>query len=423
MAAISLHVDVETHNTASKGGSHIPADAHEALDVTLSNEYISITSPSETEILDFQGRRRFTLDNSAKVYVEFSLYDAVGFRVMELQNREMLNGVLAAASVSPASFATVDDEQALSVLSRTPAKIDETVDREDRVFSSGGRQLIRWSKTGVQVSSSDIERFAKFLRYREGGHPYILSTLATGNSIPSRSVYTDTEAWGTRIISISTAAVHQVEATPYDLRGYSRRSNGSSPDGIDELLDKAANLTPEAVEAARARNREDVAQAFHDGRLVDALLATSEGGLMGGQLDRFSPEQLARFRGEPAVGELISALGVHSKEGAPGAAKAFLDLREKAPRKAYVLKIFEANNRLMMNDAPSAIRLFREALESNIAIAGVYKDLGDLLFTRYDTPRAWRCWDVGRLIGPQFSNFNSVNQFEKRLASDHPEYF
>ena len=62
-------------------------------------------------------------------------------------------------------------------------------------------------------------------------------------------------------------------------------------------------------------------------------------------------------------------------------------------------------------------------LAVNPAIAGVYKDLGDVLLNGFDAPHAWRAWDFGRMIAPNFANFEAVNQLERSLAATHPEYF
>ena len=145
--------------------------------------------------------------------------------------------------------------------------------------------------------------------------------------------------------------------------------------------------------------------------------------MTGQQMPPIAPEQLAKFRSDPSVQKLMSALGAKTKDEFADAVKALVELRSQAQTMAYVLKIFEANDRLRLGDSASSKRLFMEVLQSNPFLAGVYKDFGDLLLAQYDTPRAWRCWDIGRKLAPQFGNFVSVNQFEKTLVAQHPEYF
>ena len=144
---------------------------------------------------------------------------------------------------------------------------------------------------------------------------------------------------------------------------------------------------------------------------------------MTGKLAPIAPERLERYKSDADVQKFVAAVAAKSKESMEPAIKTFVDLRPQAGRKAYVLGIFEANDRLKLGDGASAKRLFDEALEKNLLLAGVYKDLGDLYLVEYDLPRAWRCWDQGRRIAPTFGNFAPVNQFEQSLLSQHPEYF
>jgi len=58
-------------------------------------------------------------------------------------------------------------------------------------------------------------------------------------------------------------------------------------------------------------------------------------------------------------------------------------------------------------------------LQGNFLLAGTYKDLGDLLLLQWDIPQAWRAWDIGRRIAPQFANFKAINNFENSLLSQY----
>jgi hypothetical protein len=83
----------------------------------------------------------------------------------------------------------------------------------------------------------------------------------------------------------------------------------------------------------------------------------------------------------------------------------------------------EANDRKSLGETLTAQRLFTEVLQGYPLLTGVYKDLGDALLIGYDAPRAWRCWDIGRRIVPQFGTLSSVDQFEKKLEAEYSEYF
>jgi hypothetical protein len=425
LAALTLTVGVEIHNVPRKADSKIPGDARDSFNVTLADSYIAVKSPLQTTVFDFKARRRLVLNEASKSYIAYSLYDAVGFRSLELRNRDMLHGVLAAAKVDGIPMDTVDNEHILSLLSRSPAVIDEAADSSDLVFYSGKRELARWSKTGFEVKGDDAERFAKFIRYNQGGHPRILSKLAKGNVIPHRMILTFTEVWGTSYRSLSITALHQVSLVAIDLNGYKEHTTATSPDELDRILDEAAGLRPDAMTEAAARNQNDVQRALRDGQLLDAMLGLIEWSLMTGQgLPNIPADQMTKVRSDPSVQKLTAIVGAKTtKEDFAAAVKALVELRPQAPNKSYVLKIFEANDRIRLGDSASSKMLFVDVLQHNLFVAGVYKDLGDLLLMQYDSPRAWRCWDIGRRLAPQFPNFAAVSQFERSLATQYPEYF
>jgi tetratricopeptide (TPR) repeat protein len=137
----------------------------------------------------------------------------------------------------------------------------------------------------------------------------------------------------------------------------------------------------------------------------------------------FTPAQLEKMREEPTVALMLAAVSPKNKEEYQGAVKTLVALRAQAPRKAYVLKLLEANNRLRLGQRNESLQLFGEVLEANPVLGGAYKDLGDLLLLTGDSPRAWRSWDIGRGIAPKVPNFTAVNEFEALLLKRHPEFF
>lgn len=430
MADVTLHLTTDTHNEASAQAAtqaaNIPADTHRSLNVTLADGYILVTSDKEAVIYDFKNRRRIVLDTVAKTYVDYSLYDVVGFRAVEMQNRDNLRKALANAKVNVALLAKIDSEHSLSLQSSPQEKIDVAEDSESLRFSSDGKELAHWSKKGAEVDAQDAARFAQLLRYVEGGHPQILDKVGKGKTIPAALVFTHAQIWGPQTHTITVDGVHTIKSTPYDLRGYAKRQTGASAasEQMDDILDKASELSMDGLAAAKAANRKQAEKDIQAGKILEAMLGSIEWNLMTGeQAPRFTPEQQAKVHDDPTIQTITKLLAANTKEGMTDAAKAFAAMRAQAPRKAYVLGIFEANDRLRLGETPAARKLMRDALQANPYLAGVYKDLGDAFLAQSDSARAWRCWDAGRRLAPQFANFKAVDQFEKTLAAQHPEYF
>ena len=425
-AAVTLQVTSSVHTESVKGVTNPPADTRQVMDVTLSDDYTAVKMHKVELIYDFKSRRYYVLDTASKAYVEYSLYSIAGFRTMELKNRENINAMLAKAKIDTPLSRQVDREQELSVTEGEAVKIDESAGDGTLEFSSEGRKLASWSKAGAKVGAADAARFAQFLRYTQTGHPQLLARLAKDGVIPAQLTFTVNTGVGVRTVSISVAEVKTARPPAYDLKGYAPRAaqTGELAGELDVMLDRMAALTPERLAALRAAHPCDTAADYRDDQPLDTMLGRTECVLATGEpMLPFTPAQLEKMREDPAVGLMLASVSPKNKEEYEGAVKTLEQLRKQAPRKAYVLKLLEANNRLRLGQRKESLQLFGEVLEANPVLGGAYKDLGDLLVLTGDSARAWRSWDIGRAIAPKVPNFTAVNDFEAQLLKRHPEFF
>lgn len=422
-AAARLQLSIQTQNTPKPGSRNVPAGDTRQLEATLAGSYIAASSAQHTTVYDFQRRRRLVLDDARRSYVDHSLYDVAGGRGAELLNRKHLAGAMGAAGLQDAMPGALADAHVLAV---TQATLPSPVESADGTgWNDGaGQPMARRGTVLLEAGADDVRAYAQLLRYTVGGHPQILAALAAGKGIPQQVVFSFRHPWGesTRTVTVKTVQTLPRQPT-YDLSGWQQRS---TPDAsrMDELLDRAAVLDADAVGAARKRTQAQADDAWRAGRVFEAYLGTLEFHLMSGlPMERFAPQQLEQLRADAAVQRLNRIMAARSKEQVAQAVGQFAGLQQAAGPKAHVLKIFEANNRAQLGEPDAAMRLFAEVLQANPALAGAYKDLGDVFFMRYDAARAWRCWDAGRRIAPDFPNFRKVTEFERRLAADFPEYF
>jgi tetratricopeptide (TPR) repeat protein len=425
-AAVTLQVTSSVHTESVKGVTNPPADTRQVMEVTLSDDYTAVKMPKVELIYDFKARRYYVLDTVNKVYVDYSLYSIAGFRTMELKNRENINAMLAKAKIDTPLSRQVDREQELAVADDDAVKIDESAGDGTLEFSSDGRKLASWSKAGAKVTAADAARFAQFLRYTQAGHPQLLARLARDGVIPGQLTFTVNTGVGVRTVSIGVAEVKSARPPAYDLKGYAPRVGqaGELAGELDIMLDRMAALTPERLAPLRAAHPCDTAADYRDDQPLDTMLGRTECVLATGEpMLPFTPAQLQKMREDPAVGLMLASVSPKNKEEYEGAVKTLAELRKQAPRKAYVLKLLEANNRLRLGQRKESLQLFGEVLEANPVLGGAYKDLGDLLLLTGDSPRAWRSWDIGRAIAPKVPNFTAVNDFEAQLLKRHPEFF
>lgn len=424
-AAVTLQLTTTVHRELSeKTQSSAPTDSRTTADVTLADDYIAVKSADGATIYDFRNRRRVVLDAATKTYVEYSLYDTLGFRVIEMMNRVGLNQMMAAVpDLKLKQHRKVDIEQELAIADDSATVIEASAAGDTLQFSNEGQALAAWSKRGATVGAADAARFAQVLRYTMYGHPQVLAKLTEGGVIPDSLTLTVRNSFGVQTVQVAATQVKNATPPAYTLQGYARRQAAPAQDWMNALIDRMAALTPEQLAAMRAAHPCDQAAELREGQLLDALLSRIECTLAtGAPMPQFTPEEVAKLRADPAVSRAFQATSVNQKEGYAAAIDTLVELRSHAPRKAYILKLFEANNRGKLGQRKESLQLFSEVLEANPLLGGAYKDLGDLMMMSFDTPSAWRIWDAGRRIAPAGPNFHSITQFETEIVKRHPEY-
>ena len=422
MLLLKVHVDFR--HTSLPGSGSIPKDTAYDADVVLSKRYMTVSDTDHVTILDFEKRRRIFVEKKAGTYVDYSLYDSIGFRVLELNNRTAMNQMLINAKIDKQIVEREDNEHILSVQTHPPLAISVDRDGDETVFSIAGKSLFRQSLKGMPVTVEDSTAFAQFLRYNFGGHPFILDDVAKGKLIPSRATFTFRNLVAVNSLTITVTSAQTVDDGPCNLQPYAPRILTQSQDGLDEILDRAWNMPVLRMDEEKERLRKEIATAFREARSFDAFLGAIEVSLTTGeQLPEYSPDEKRKIQSDTAVQKLLLALKPGTKEQLQEAVKTLQELRQHTLGKQHILKIFEANDRKSLGETLTAQRLFTEVLQGYPLLTGVYKDLGDALLIGYDAPRAWRCWDIGRRIVPQFGTLSSVDQFEKKLEAEYSEYF
>ena len=420
-AALSFQIEVATRNQPGQGASMAPDERHTSQ-VVLGERYMSVTSSGQSHIFDLASRRRYQIDLKAGTYVDYSLFDTVGMRVMEAGNRETLNRALVAAKIDTPVFDPVFNEQSLSVLALPARTMSEVIDGADTVLSVDGKVLLRMGAGGAAVDAGDAAAFIRYVRYQFGGHPLVLAQLAALRRIPHTFVLYYGAIGGVQMRTFTITGLTTAAPAAYALSAFSERAGGAGE--IDQLLDRARQVTQAGLQERRLKFETEVAAAFAEQRPFDGLLGTIEWSLMSGvPMAPFSAERQAQLKADPSVRTLMAALKPADKAALSAAVQVMQTLRAQTLHKRHMLELFEANDRMKLGDLGMALPLFAGVLRKNPALAGAYKDLGDVLFASFDMPRAWRSWDARRRLAPGLDLFDAVNQLEQRLLRDHPEYF
>ena len=421
-AAIVMQVALDVHHEPSATVKNVPADQNSQLEVTLADRMLTVRNAGRSTIYDFVNRKRIETSDIDHTRVDYSLFDTVGFRVLEVQNRIGLDKMMAAAKVGHEPLDVVNLQHMFSVTDHPGTPLEARSNGVERSYVNGTTVLFRESVAATEVTAAQARMFAQFVRYIVGGHPQILAELAASNAIPERLVLQGHEITDVTM-TLVVAGVRSVDDAPIDLSRYHTRPSASDADPLDRLLDRATALGAQDLEQARRKNIEKRATASRDGRAFDHFLALMEWNQMNGGPLTMTAEERTAFQNDPSSMKLATALAAKSKEQITAALPVMVELKASAPSQVYLLELFEANDRRLLGDGKAGRELLTSALIVNPFLAGAWKDLGDAVLMTFDTPRAWRCWDVGRSIAPKFQTFEAIDRVEQSLAAGHPEYF
>ena len=428
-ACAETEVRIDVDPAVETTGRGMPTAGRTSLSVTLGAKTMIVRSPDDTIVYDFERRRSVVLDPKTRTRVEYSLYAPVGFAVFELRNRNVIAQVLSKArsgkdvTVVPGNITTVtENEHALGIQESPSQPLRVTTEPSDTVYSSESRVLARVSNEGTPVAPEDARMFAQFVRHRIAVHPQVLAAVVESSRIPTRIVVTNLDP-GPVSRTLTVTSIGPASEAPPDLRAFRARVPADDTDPIDAILDRGANLTAQQLAAARQKSEDDVAAAFRDGRVLDALLGSLErNSITGAGLPALTAEQKATIQSDPPTRRFLSIIGYTRKDDLPGAI-AVLDELRPLTSKTFIIDLTKANDLAMLGKRVEAQAMFIDVLNANPCLGGAYKDLGDALFGGWDVPRAWRSWDVGRRIAPRFPSYTAVDQFERSLSTGHPEYF
>jgi hypothetical protein len=422
-AALRMTVTATTTNQANPGATVGP-DTVRQSEVVLADGWTSIHTGTTTIVHDFAARRRIVLDETARTRDDYSLFDVVGFRELELRNRAGLRRMAAAAQLEHPLPGQLEDEHELAIQDAPGAPASMRTEGGDQVFASGDITLLRHGQDMSPASAAEAERFVRFLRYAFAGHPAVLAALQKEQGIPARITYYFHPAWGSSTIELKITALSRIDApdTPV-LDAYALRPPAADAASLDELLDHAWRSRSALAAQLKPPTAETLAAQLREQRPLDAFLMMTEQQLAGMGLPPVSDEQKQAFQGDAAVRSLASAVAARDPKAMRQAVGTLRTLHAQAGPRRYLLRLFEANDRVMLGELPAARPLFAEVLQANPALAGAYKDIGDFYFRSFDTARAWRSWELARTLAPMFPNLEPVAQHERTLATRFPEYF
>jgi hypothetical protein len=404
------------NSTVKAGSEEFP------LRVTLGKSFAVAEAKGARHILDFEKRRVYRVHLADKKYYESSMFAVLGFHAMELQNRVRLNAMLNAAKVETETNVPALAEHLFSL--RAPGQstvIDSAPSNGATEYRWNGKELLSISDKSQALPSGYQSQYWRWLRYTVGGHPSIYSALDARAGVPERLKVLRPDVGGTVVTLQLTGITNDADA-PYSLVGLAPSAPEREPYITLRKVggDAKASLTARNEAALRERDG-----ATAQGRLLDAWLAHFAQSLSAGDA---STAWLAQVRERSSSDQdaraLVASLRAANAEQARQAVSTLSSLRGKTTSPyAYVLDVFAANHLVGLKQTAEAEKMFVSALSANPYLTGAWLDMGKLYYTTFRTEEAWACWDAGRAMKPDHQLARGIDEMERKMVAEHPEFF
>lgn len=375
----------------------------------------------EIKIYDFKRKKVLSLRKNNKTYEEDSLYAIPAFRELEMQNRQVLNQVLSKAKATSNTFSSFDSACELGI------KVPGLSEDGDISVKEEGQKL-HFEHQGKPVAEVEFSdrlppqnelMTEKVIVYNTNLHPFIRDQILARKKMIKRLSYSYNS--GGRQNSIDMVLLKQSNGRQgvMDLTGYKREFAQSSPlYAIQRKVFSSPDLrllnSQEACGMASNFARQQ--------KMVDAFLALIEFSLeTGSQGDQETQAIMSSTLSDPTVQLISQNLEPQNEKSAQESLKLLSSLKDQRFEKDYVVDVFKGN--IAASLGRDGTKTLISALEKNPKLTGVYKDLGDMFYFRYETPTAWDCWEIAKTIKPDHPMLQPIKEIEQQLEKTHPEYF
>jgi len=378
--------------------------------VFLGEDYIEYRDLDESRIIDFKHRRIYNISLTETNRSETSLYSEIAFRMREMPNRLLMEGMLGEPGLV---------EHLFSMRAPKSAPPKSTVRRNRIEYTVAEYPLMDLTTEGYPLKKWGIMRFCVFLRYFTGVHPDILEYLESKQVLPLNfDLYR---------YDLNNTAYNFTFVGAEEVERSFRTANrfDSLPEKTNELSAITARLNPGEFKAACEKVKKAAVNRVEEGRKLEAFLLFLEYTLC---TDKPMPREYAE-REKEITDDLdvqLMAAAIHpgkAKERIRLAIRHLQALSSRAGEGNRALMIIQANHLRALGKLELAQQVLRKVLSENPYITAAWKDLGDVYYQKYDMENAWRCWDTGRRIHPGHRIFQAVNRLETRLLDEHPEFF
>lgn len=441
----ALIFDVHTEAT-------VPGRPPEARDitVTLAPTFTLVEQGGLRQLEDHTLCRSLSWKAGAPSFESSSCYAAVAFRVLELQNRQMLAKVLSGSGAGTEGDLVYLAEAELGVPVPNSPSLTTVKTAGAVEYLLGRTRVARVSGSAGKISPDEARRVRRFIARTINLHPQVRNgALSAGElpaSIESAAGVTKTGE-GRRILRISNLRRGSV---PYPLPSglasalAAQAQAGASP--RDQAVQRAASViagkaSPPEAGALRAELGKAVAERRALAGLMLLLQISQDrpGAVAPG--DPLVAKLQELMASSPEATQFVEANRLAGDSRAKGdreaAARFLVSDQMKAAPFATFRNVTYANLLAGSGDVKSWDPKIAAAMPSDpvdnywLHVAAhpwsshAYKDAGDTYLRGYDMDQAWIAFDLGRAVDPDWRKgpMPAVAEFEEALRTGEPDFF
>ena len=440
--ATSKSITYEVSSESIATADNAPKDKqHKKYSCTIkvcSNGFI-VTKENQTLIYDCDRKRITTLNPDKKTYSDISLYADPAFRVAELKNRLALGEMLkkTGAEVAGVSFDPVYASCTFGIKPSSGLNSDEIKRKEkdkEVTYTYKDSVLDKFTTGTRSLNKDEMFGFSRFLIYCCRLFPDARTEIVNSGMLPSSFMFTTQNVPQPTVTEVYV--LKSVKDLPVDLQ---------IPSGFKPEFDKKDILKPVYARLeqlgktppsnVREKTVQEVEAALKAHNVLDAFLTALEYGLQtgdqGSDIIRTIKDDIPS---DPMAQSFLIGLRAPKDSATAKESLRALDSIDRTNlKKGYLLDIFRANlittmqfngeKKIETTGESSPVKSFINVLTINPYITGAYIDLGKIFYEDYDTPSAWRCWDIARSLYPKHTLLTEVYELEANLEKQHPEFF
>ncbi len=386
--------------------------------------------PNSTEAYSTQTKALVTLDHAEKVYAKMPMHALVWFYNSEIAHRNALCNAFEAAQLSAAEMEPCSRFELESLFSFTHPQVNQLFDgksvkinhrkvEEKHLFDNEGKLAVSFEPSAHSLGRDHSRMFLRFLAHICQIHPDIRQKIVDLGVLPAEFSHRTRDGTTEMTVDYRFSNIQFLEAArSFEIpKDYSPRSTDKRLEAIFAKLETTSVPSQNEL-LVEAEKQIDGFLAMH--RTEEAVLAAyrfylvtdNEKGLRdllkrcGGMADRNVRQ---------VVYDLANMRQIK---------KLKLSLESKDSPIAYLLNYYIADLAMAQhrNEEPIQEDLMK-CLEKDELIIGAYIDLCRHYLQEWDPYTAWRCIEAARGISPRHSDLISVDQMERMIERDSPDFF